>query len=38
LWVLGLVIHIAGGFIHLLLLLALISFILHFVRGGKSSA
>ena len=35
LWVLGLVIHIAGGLIHLLLVLALIFFVLHFVRGGR---
>ena len=28
--------HVAGALIHLLLLLALISFVLHFIRGGRS--
>jgi hypothetical protein len=37
LWVLGLVIHIAGGMIHLVLVLAVIFFVLHFLKGGKSS-
>jgi hypothetical protein len=37
LWILGLVIHIAGGFIHLVLVLAVIFFVLHFLKGGKSS-
>jgi len=33
-WVLGWgVFHVAGGLIHLLLILAVISLILHFVRG-----
>jgi hypothetical protein len=32
-WVIGLVLHIAGGFIHLLLVLAAIMIVLHFVRG-----
>jgi hypothetical protein len=32
-WLIGLFAHIAGGFIHLLLILALISFVAHFVRG-----
>jgi len=27
--------HIAGGFIHLLIIVAVISLILHFVRGGS---
>ena len=34
LWVLGwLVFHVAGALIHLLLLVAFVSLILHFVRG-----
>ena len=33
-WILGFgVFHVAGGLIHLLLILALISLVLHFVRG-----
>jgi hypothetical protein len=33
-WVLGsLVFHVAGGLIHLLLVIAVISLIVHFVRG-----
>jgi Family of unknown function (DUF5670) len=34
LWAIGLFVHIAGGFIHLLLVIALIMIVLHFVRGG----
>jgi len=37
LWVLGLIGHVAGGFIHLLIILALISIIYHFLRGNKST-
>ena len=33
LWGLGLVTHIAGGLIHIILVIALVVFILHFVRG-----
>lgn len=33
LWGLGLVTHIAGGLIHIILVIALIVFVLHFVRG-----
>lgn len=33
LWVIGLFAHIAGGFIHLLLVVALIMVVLHFLRG-----
>ena len=33
LWLIGLFAHIAGGFILLLLLVAVIMFIAHFVRG-----
>lgn len=33
-WLLGLTaFHVAGGFIHILLVLALISVVMHFVRG-----
>jgi hypothetical protein len=33
-WVLGfLAFHVAGGLIHLLLIVALISLVMHFVRG-----
>ena len=31
------VFHVAGGLIHLLLLFAVISLVLHFVMGGKAS-
>lgn len=27
--------HVAGGFVHLLLVFAVIALILHFVRGGR---
>ena len=38
-WLLGLsVFHVAGGFIHILLIFAVISLILHFVRGRSSTA
>ena len=38
-WILGLsVFHAAGGLIHILLILAVISLILHFVRGRASAA
>jgi hypothetical protein len=30
--------HVAGGLIHLLLILAVISLILHFFRGSRSPA
>jgi hypothetical protein len=37
-WVLGwTVFHVAGGLIHLLLVIAVISLILHFVRGGRAA-
>ena len=37
-WVLGwTVFHVAGGLIHLLLLIAVISLVLHFVRGGRAA-
>lgn len=34
-WVGGLALHIAGGLIHILIVIALIMFILHFVRGRR---
>ena len=38
-WLLGIsVFHVAGGFIHILLIVAVISLILHFVRGRAASA
>jgi hypothetical protein len=37
-WVLGwTVFHVAGGLIHLLLVIAVISLVLHFVRGGRAT-
>jgi hypothetical protein len=36
-WLLGLTaFHVAGGFIHLLLILAVISIVIHFVRGRSA--
>ena len=32
-WAIGLFAHIAGGFIHLLLVLAAIMIVMHFLRG-----
>ena len=37
-WVMGwTVFHVAGGLIHLLLVIAVISLVLHFVRGGRAT-
>jgi hypothetical protein len=37
LWLLGFAaFHVAGGLIHLLLILAVISIIVHFVRGSRA--
>ncbi len=37
-WVMGFtVFHVAGGLIHLLLIVALVSLVLHFVRGGRAT-
>lgn len=33
-WLLGFTLHIAGGLIHILLVIALVVFILHFIRGA----
>jgi hypothetical protein len=38
-WLLGIsVFHVAGGLIHILLIVAVISLIVHFVRGRTTSA
>jgi hypothetical protein len=37
LWLLGLFLKIAGGLIHIALVLAIISAILHFVLGSKKT-
>ena len=37
LWLLGFSFHIAGGLIHLLLVLAVISLIVHFVTGARTA-
>jgi Family of unknown function (DUF5670) len=35
-WLLGfLVFHVAGGLIHIIVVVAVILFILHFIRGGR---
>jgi len=34
-WILGAILHIAGGLIHLVLAVALLMLILHFVQGKK---
>lgn len=38
LWLLGFVaFHVTAGFIHLLLVLAVVMIVLHFVRGGRAT-
>jgi len=37
LWAGGFAFHVAGGLIHLLLVIAVIVFILHFIRGGRGA-
>jgi hypothetical protein len=37
LWIGGFAFHLVGGLIHILLVIALVVFILHFVRGGKNN-
>ncbi|HEY0826988.1 MAG TPA: lmo0937 family membrane protein [Bacilli bacterium] len=37
LWVLGFVLDVAGGFIHILLVIALIALVYNLVTGRKSS-
>ena len=34
-WVLGFAFHVAGGLIHILIVIAVIMFILHFIRGRR---
>lgn len=34
-WLGGFAFHVAGGLIHILLVIALVVFILHFLRGGR---
>ena len=36
-WIIGLLLHIAGGLIHIALVLAVISAIVHFVVGKKKT-
>ena len=35
LWGGGFALHLAGGLIHIILVVALIMFVLHFLRGGR---
>jgi Family of unknown function (DUF5670) len=35
-WILGLVFHIAGGLIHIALVVGVIMLVLHFVRGRRA--
>lgn len=38
-WILGLsVFHVAGGLIHILLILAVVALVMHFVRGRTTTA
>lgn len=37
LWIVGLFAHLAGGFIHLLLVIALVLFVLHMMRGSRAT-
>ncbi|MEO6787207.1 MAG: lmo0937 family membrane protein [Chthoniobacteraceae bacterium] len=37
LWGGGFAFHIAGGLVHILLIIALVVFILHFARGNKGT-
>ena len=38
-WIFGWVLfHVAGGLIHILLIVAVIALILHFVRGSRTTA
>jgi uncharacterized protein DUF5670 len=36
LWLLGFFMHVAGGLIHIVLVIALIMFVLHFLRGRRA--
>jgi len=35
-WIAGLAMHVVGGLIHVLLVIAIAMAIMHFVRGGRS--
>jgi hypothetical protein len=35
LWCFGLVMHLAGGLIHIVLVIALVMFVLHLLRGRR---
>ena len=35
LWIIGLLLHVAGGFIHLLLVIAIVLYIARFIRGQR---
>jgi len=37
LWFGGLFLHIAGGLIHIVLVIAVVFFVLHFIRGGAAT-
>lgn len=37
LWILGLIGHIAAGFIHILLVVAIVLFIWHMLKGSRHS-
>jgi predicted membrane metal-binding protein len=37
LWVIGLVADVAGGFIHLLLVVALVVFLINLIRGRRTT-
>lgn len=37
LWLLGFITHVGGGLIHLLLIIALVVIIVHFITGRRSS-
>ena len=37
LWGGGFALHVAGGLIHIVLVVALIVFVLHFLRGGRGA-
>lgn len=38
LWLAGFIVHIGGEFIHILLLIAIILFIVHFISGSRRRA
>ena len=36
LWILGFLTHVAGAFIHVVLIIAIVMFVLHFIRGRRA--